>query len=178
MSNRVLQTQRLKLRPLDLLDAPEIARLIADWDVIRWLTSPPYPYALSDAELFLSHGDRTNCFAVDLCGDFGDKFVGVVSTSSLKNSPQHELGYWLGKPYWGRGIMSEATAAVVEDCFACKTEPLVSGYLLGNDASENVLTKLGFAKTQIDVDYSRPLKTDMKVQKMQLTHADWLARRG
>lgn len=43
-TGRQLLTGRLKLRPLENRDAGAIARLIDDWDVIRWLTMPPYPY--------------------------------------------------------------------------------------------------------------------------------------
>ena len=59
-----------------------------------------------------------------------------------------ELGYWLGEPYWGRGIMSEAVKGLIEAAFATRLFPrLKARALASNDGSLNVLTKAGFIRT-------------------------------
>lgn len=158
----VIRTSRLTLRPLEMTDADVITSLIADWDVIKWLTSPPYPYAVSDATWFIGDESSNGSYAIVLDGTF----CGVVGFGE-------ELGYWLGKPFWGRGIMTEAARAVVADQFARGHDRLRSGYVLGNTASENVLTKLGFVKTDIREDFSAPRNEKVRLQEMVLTRENW-----
>ncbi len=164
-TGRQLLTRRLKLRPLENRDAGAITRLIGDWDVIRWLTMPPYPYKRADAEWFI--GDQCSRGALAL--DFGEVFVGVVHLGS-------GLGYWLGKPYWGQGLMTEAAEAVIADHFAHDDTAITSAYIPGNDASCSVLAKLGFLKSNVNAGYSRPLGHDVALQGMTLTLDQWRVR--
>ncbi len=58
------------------------------------------------------------------------------------------LGYWLGKPFWGKGYMSEAAGALVDAYFDhTRTKQIVSGAFADNPVSAKVLRKLGFAET-------------------------------
>lgn len=157
----VIETDRLVLRPLERGDAEDVARLIGDWDVVRWLTSPPYPYVLEDALWYLDNGgDESRAITID------GSFCGVIGRGK-------ELGYWLGKPFWGQGIMTEAAGAVVGEHFQNSDETLLSGYLLGNERSDNVLTKLGFVETEIRPEMSKPLGTHVQIQKMELSTNRW-----
>ena len=162
---KIIETKRLLLRPLELGDAAEQARLIADWEVIRWLTSPPWPYRLEDAEWFI--GDESSD------GSYGifhqDRLCGVVGISE-------ELGYWLGAEFHGQGFMTEAAGGVVADFFENGGEVLGSGYLLGNDPSANVLKKLGFEPNGTRTELSRPLAREVTLQKVSLTRDRWRAR--
>lgn len=57
------------------------------------------------------------------------------------------LGYWVAEPHWGRGIVTEAAAALVRHVFdAYAVERVQSVVFVGNDASARVLTKLGFTQ--------------------------------
>ncbi len=56
-----------------------------------------------------------------------------------------EIGYWLGRPYWGQGFATEAAGALIAYAFrndAC--ERLTCGHFLDNPASARVIEKLGF----------------------------------
>ena len=170
----VIHTDRLTLRRHDPSDAADIARLIADWDVIKWLTSPPWPYTLADAEFFLSDGMSRETFAMLL----GDAYVGNVGLHAVEGSTDLEFGYWLGKPFWGQGLMTEAATAVVADHFDHSDQHLISGYLLGNGPSRYVLTKLGFKNTQLVNRHSVPQDKDLPLQRMRLDKVDWQARHG
>ena len=136
-----ITTDRLRLRLFQEEDANWIAREIANPKVHRWLTSVPRPYALSDAVDYL---------AVFL-NDVGHRVIesnggrqGVVSITDgeLENPP--ELGYWLMEAAWGNGYMTEAAEALVCWHQAEFGSPILSGWIKGNTASENVLRKLGF----------------------------------
>lgn len=162
---RIIETERLVLRPLELADAPMIARLIGEWGVIRWLTMPPWPYRLEDAEWFI--GDEVSNGAYGII--HGGEFCGVISVGD-------ELGYWLGTSFQGRGFMTEAASAVIGDYFEHTDEPLYSGYLTGNSRSRNVLEKLGFDQHGTRLGISRPLAREVTIQKMLLTAERWGAR--
>ncbi|MBD3663233.1 GNAT family N-acetyltransferase [Sulfitobacter aestuariivivens] len=161
-----IHTRRLTLRPIAPDDAPQITALIGDYDVARWLTLVPHPYALSDAQTFISNirnlGQHWAIVA-------DASLIGVVSIRS-------ELGYWLGKPYWGRGYMTEAASAVVSDHFDETSAPLNSGFHLGNAASAQVLRKLGFVAGGTRTAFSSASKEEVTIQEMTLTRADWQAR--
>ncbi len=97
-----IETERLLLRPLVPADAPAIARLVGDFEVSRWLSVVPHPYCEADACAFID----TIAGAWDRAITCQGTLIGVVGIGD-------SLGYWLGRPFWGRGYMSEAAAALV-----------------------------------------------------------------
>jgi len=162
-----LITKRLTLRPITLFDAADINRGLNQAGVPDWLTNVPYPYTLEDAEFYIremAQEPGTNHWAIDA----GTGLIGVISNAS-------ELGYWLNADHHGNGYMTEAAQAVVKHHFGATDNDLLSGYHLGNAASANVLTKLGFAPAhvveQIKVATGKPVKT----QRMLLTKANWIS---
>jgi [ribosomal protein S5]-alanine N-acetyltransferase len=106
----------------------------------------PYPYSLENGRTFIDNSMRLNPetnFAI--CVD--DKAVGgigFVLHSDIERISA-EIGYWLGEPYWGKGIVSDALAAVTE--YAIKTHDLRRVFAVPfayNKASARVLEKAGF----------------------------------
>ncbi len=163
----VLATDRLLLRPLRASDAPAIAEGIGDWEVARWLPRLPWPYAVKDAEDFMRDPVSIGAWLIEIAGEVaGMVHIGVTG----------ELGYWLARAFHGHGYMTEAAGALVAQHFAFGGGDLISGYLLGNGPSCNVLTKLGFSNTHIERKPSRPLNAEVDVQRMVLTASDWAAR--
>ena len=158
----ILTTNRLVLRPFEHKDAPALAELIGDWDVMKWLTSPPWPYALKDAEWFIGDRSSNGSFAITCDGSV----MGAVGGPT-------ELGYWLGQKYWGRGFMTEAAHAVVGHCFGADIDHMTSGYILGNGPSCAILTKLGFQNTHVLTEEGTPQGGDVQVQKMRLDRERW-----
>lgn len=159
---RVLKTARLLLERVGPQHAAPIVPLIGDADVSRWLTSVPHPYTAENAREFVSRApeDLGNTFAITKNGTF----MGIVSIVD-------QLGYWLGKPFWGQGYMSEATQTLVDHHFANGGAALESGYVLGNAGSARILTKLGFKPTHIKEAYVPTLGRAAPIQKMSLTRA-------
>src|SRR5580693_9233593 len=109
-----LTTERLRLRPLAPADAPRLAELANDFDVVKTTGGMPFPYTLADAERFIgrataAHPDREAHFAIELIGEGPVGCVGFYP----HESPGPELGYWLGQPFWGRGVAREMLAAVM-----------------------------------------------------------------
>lgn len=158
-----LATQRLRLRPLQTADADALYCLIDNWNVVRWLTSTPWPYTRPDMDEFIAHAAQADpsvgtplAIIVDgaPAGVFGYRHRRDEAGQPSANT---HIGYWLGEPYWGRGYMTEAACAVIANLFATTSTPAIaSGVLVGNAASLQIQMKLGFLETGRAMLLSRP----------------------
>lgn len=101
----------------------------------------------------------------------------VIGLDRHQRTGLRELGYWLGRPFWGQGLMTEAANALVADFFKHAGQELWSGYFPANAASRNVLAKLGFQPSHRETAQSRPLGRPVELQKVILKAADWDAKR-
>jgi len=156
-----VRTERLLLRPLRTSDAEPLCALFADWEVIRWLSMPPWPYTLEDADSFIrEHRDKDlrTAFAITLA----DALIGGIDVrmnpaNQSQRGPGPNLGYWLGRPYWGRGYITEAARGLLGRVFDAGLGDVVySGAFADNAASLRVQEKLGFERDGETMAYSRP----------------------
>jgi RimJ/RimL family protein N-acetyltransferase len=135
-----LKTERLTLRPFRRDDAEEFARLAGDWAVASMTSDIPYPLKADQAMLWLTPVRGEVRFAIE----YEERLVGGAGFYS-RASGSAELGFWLGRPWWGRGIASEAAREVVRHGFTLHKVPtFTSAHFADNAASRNVLRKLGF----------------------------------
>jgi len=109
----------------------------------------PYPYPKGRAEAWIARQStaRRTGVAYRFAIEFEGALVGVVSIERQENG-DHMLGYWLGEPYWGQDLMSEAVRRIIR--FARETlvlTKLVADYFTDNPASGRVLEKCGFRVT-------------------------------
>jgi RimJ/RimL family protein N-acetyltransferase len=138
VSDLVLKSPRLILRPACAEDAEDVYRNINDRDVIRMIARPPWPYPRELADVFV----RTTSSSVI---EHDGEVVGAISIDGRQHG--YNLGFWLGRRHWGKGLMSEAAATLIEAFFADLGDvSLYSAYLLDNRASWRVQEKLGFVK--------------------------------
>lgn len=144
-----LSTPRLRLRGLRTSDAPALTVGLADFEVSRWLARVPYPYDADDAAAFIDHVRHAAVAATAVT--FGivpaeardDVVVGVVALHGLDGTP--EFGYWLARHWWGTGLMTEATAAVLDWIHdRMRPERITSGAFAGNHASLAIQRRHGF----------------------------------
>ena len=136
-------TERLLLRPGWAEDAPALAAAIGDEAVSRNLSRVPWPYGPDDAHAFLALPAEPlrPCFLLFLRD--GGALVGGIG---LHGADQPELGYWIARDRWGRGLATEAGRAVValaDD--SLRVTRVVASHALDNPASGRVLGKLGFS---------------------------------
>ncbi|WP_159996172.1 bifunctional GNAT family N-acetyltransferase/(deoxy)nucleoside triphosphate pyrophosphohydrolase [Roseomonas sp. 18066] len=109
-----LRTERLTLRPLRADDAAELHRLINDWEVVRWLSRVPFPYPreLADDWIASTHKQLAegSAWHLAIVGQDGDTevLVGCVGLTREADSRRAELGYWIGRRFWGHGVAAEA----------------------------------------------------------------------
>lgn len=159
-----IRTQRLLLRPLRHPDAEPLFALFNNWSVIRYLSSPPWPYTLADAEWFvdaaITHapelGEEVQAITLDgaLIGLIG---VREREASALQRGAGPNIGYWVGEPFWGRGFMTETVHAFVQHIFKLNdTDAIYSGAFAENVASLRVQEKAGFVRDGDTTLYSKP----------------------
>jgi RimJ/RimL family protein N-acetyltransferase len=141
------RTERLLLRPSWPEDAAAIHAAIADEAVVRNLARAPWPYTACDAAEFakLDHPRHFPNFMLMLRTDGAPELVG--SCGLAERNGEAELGYWIARPHWGKGLAGEAANAVVEIARALGHRRLVSGHFTDNIASGKVLLKAGFRPT-------------------------------
>jgi [ribosomal protein S5]-alanine N-acetyltransferase len=139
--------QSIALRPPIAEDAPSIAKYANDRNVwIQLRDAMPHPYSLQDAVDWLGRNleqDPVSMFAIECEGEAIGGISLVPGTDIERRSA--ELGYWVGAPYWGRGI---ATAAVTRICrYAFEELDMLRVFatpMTSNATSRRVLEKAGF----------------------------------
>ena len=139
------RTPRLLLRPGFPEDAPALAGAIADPGIVRNLANAPWPYRMRDAEAFLA-SPRDPVLPSLLIFERGGGAPQLVGACGLGRRPSRsvELGYWIARPFWGRGYATEASTALIEIARALGILSLEGSHFVDNPASARVLEKLGF----------------------------------
>ena len=144
-----LETQRLILRPWSESDAEDLYRYAADPDVGPIAGWPVHTSEENSREIIRTVLSDPETYAVCLKSD--GKAIGSIglkiggTTDMTDRDDECELGYWLGKPFWGQGLIPEAVRALERLCFeelGCRR--LWCGYYEGNEKSRRVQEKCGF----------------------------------
>jgi 8-oxo-dGTP diphosphatase len=174
-----IETSRLALRPARMEDAAALFRLFNNWNVIRWLGPPPWPYALADMTEFISTVvPRADAAPTFLVIEKAREPIGAVSWTPREGDARPYLGYWLGEPHWNKGYMTEAVARVLDGLFGDgRTDAVASGIFVGNEGSLAVQKKLGFAVLGESSVRSRPLGKYVVHLDTLLTRARYLELR-
>lgn len=147
-----LTSERLILRPLELSDAAAVQQLAGDPDVALKTSNIPYPYEDGMAEEWIGSladlysAGKQAAFAI-ICRENADCEEKVIGAIGLMIEPQQEraeLGYWIGKPYWGRGYCSEAARVILEYGFRqLGLRRIQACHFSRNTASGRVMQKIG-----------------------------------
>lgn len=169
------RTERLLLRPGWAEDAPALAAAIADEMIVRNLATAPWPYRLRDAEAFLAQ-PRDPVLPSFLIFERTDSAPNLVGSCGLGRRPSGavELGYWIARPFWGRGYATEAASALIGVARALRLETLEGSHFLDNPASARVLEKLGFEPIGITaprMSCARGLEAQARLLRLDLSSA-------
>ena len=164
-----IETRRLTLRAPRMEDAPRLALLCNDFDISRMVSSMPWPYGLEDAEGFIARtalADRRSDAAFLIEHD-DEGVVGGLGFHARAGAPL-EVGYWIGKPFWGRGLASEAlVGAMIWAGRDWKKRVVSAGHFSDNPASGRVLCRAGFLYTgQVELRPSRARSEPVPTRSM------------
>jgi 8-oxo-dGTP diphosphatase len=115
-SGPVLDTARLRIRPLTPDDAEPLERLAGEWEVAKYTARIPHPYPPSAAAEWIAANDDDNEIALAIERRSDGAFIGCCGYSPDEPGAV-EIGYWIGRPFWRQGYASEAIAALIAYCF-------------------------------------------------------------
>lgn len=145
---------RLNLRVLELRDAAVISELVSDPDVIKQTASMTAPYRQSEAEDWI----RQELGALDgkrqvlvIEERQSGVLVGTVSVQIKRRllGRVGTIGYWIGRPYWGQGIGTEALTMFLRYCSdALRLYRFEARVFEKNEASQRVLENNGFRRSR------------------------------
>lgn len=135
-----LETDRLVLRLLAAGDVAPIIKMAGDADVARMTMRMPHPYTYDDARAFIAKARNAPVFAITL----NDRLIGCTGIHPADDGAA-DMGYWLGKSWWGQGFATEAVLELVRYGFrGLGLSRIKAGHFTDNPASERVLKKCGF----------------------------------
>ncbi|HEY8351988.1 MAG TPA: GNAT family N-acetyltransferase [Sphingomonadales bacterium] len=174
-------TPRLRLRPLAEKDLDQLVTLIGDWEVARWLARVPHPYGAEDARKFIGEVGRRMAQMRELHYGIAlrDEDLLIGGMGLVAGDQSDELGYWIGRPYWGRGYAGEAVPPLLSLAFNRLQRTRVFARILpDNHASRRLLEKLGFSYEGDRLTHFPIRARDMMLPHYEMTSALWQARYG
>ena len=139
---------RLLLRPFSLEDVPEVTALVGERDIASTTLAIPHPYKASMAEEWImkhrpsyKSGEAVD-YAIVIRNS--EILVGAIGLRISKEHRKAELGYWIGKPFWGRGFATEASQKMIQFGFMeLDLNRIYATHFVRNPASRRVLRKIG-----------------------------------
>jgi len=173
-----LETPRLRLRRLTEDDIDALVDIVSPWEVARYTSLIPHPYARSDAATFVEgalldrNANTRHVFGIErrIEGDL----IGNIEVNM--GTGDDTFGYCLSMEHWGKGYVSEAAQALVRFAFqrAGKKE-LTAAVHPDNPASMRVLEKAGFAYSHINTSIGGRC-SDVESRIYTLKAEDWFTR--
>ena len=151
-----ITTPRLILRPLTLADAPAIFAACSNPRITRYTLFDTHQSIdttiafLNDIAFPAYELNQAGPYGIVRKDDLTDTVIGCIgSMTKMEPVPCEEFGYWLAEPYWGQGLITEASQTFVDDLFASgRTKRVQAGVFAENGASIRVLEKAGLSKDE------------------------------
>jgi len=179
MSNvPTFRTSRLILREVTEADVPSYQKHFVDYEVVRHLAAGvPWPYpedgvvSYLKSEVFPYQGTEKWVWGITL-SENPSAVIGAIEL--LRKASPANRGFWLGREFWGRGYMTEATIPVTDYAFeALGFESLVFANAVGNRRSERIKEKSGARLVRIEpAEYVDPDLREKAVY--ELSKESWL----
>ena len=145
-----LTTERLLLRPWEESDAGDLFRYASDPDIGPAAGWPAHKSEEESLNIISNVFCGKEAYAVCLKED--GRAIGAIELKidrltfrDEKSDDECELGFWIGKPFWGQGLIPEASKAMLRRAFEdLNMNKVWCGYYDGNEKSKRVQEKLGF----------------------------------
>lgn len=163
------ETERIILRKWNEADAESLFEYAKDPDVGPIAGWPPHRSIEESCEVIKNVFNGAECYAI--CEkDNPSKAIGAIElklnghTDMTEQDDECELGYWIGKPFWGRGYVPEAAGALLKRAFDELGMRIVwCGYYDGNRKSKRVQEKLGFTYHHTFQENLAPLINETRI---------------
>lgn len=164
----ILQTERLILRPWCETDAESLYEYAKDPEVGPIAGWPAHKNVEESLDVIRNVFTGKECYAI--CEKDNNIAIGAIElklnghTDMTERDDECELGYWLGKAFWGRGYMPEAARELLRHGFEdIGMTTIWCGYYDGNMKSKRVQEKVGFVYHHTCDDVPVPLLNEVRV---------------
>ena len=180
MELKELKTERLILRRWEESDAESLFEYARDPDVGPIAGWPAHNSAEESLSVIKNIFTGREAYAVCLKTD--RRAIGAIElklnghTDMTERDDECELGYWLGKPFWGQGIMPEAVREMLRHVFEdIGMAKVWAGYYEGNLKSKRVQEKCGFRYQWKTEGVNVPLMHEKRTGHVNcMTRGDWM----
>lgn len=162
-------------------DLADIVFLANNHRIAANLATMPHPFALDDAKALIrkaemARGDNA-LFAIRLRST--GRFIGVARYARVEEGMPVHVGYWLGEPFWGQGLATEAVHALVDHAFTHgDMAELTAACRVTNPASRKVLIKSGFQYRDQSLIRSIAAGGTVPIERYNLERKVWKSLRS
>ncbi len=176
----VLMTERMILRPFRESDAAGLFEHAKDDRIGSIAGWPPHKSEAESLVIIQTVFSVREVYAVTLKGE--DRVIGMVGLLIGKDSHfeiadnEAELAYWIGVPHWGKGLIPEASKAVIEHAFtSLNMEALWCGFYENNAQSFRAQEKCGFKIVRTEAQQYNPFMNEYRKEHISyLSKEEWL----
>ena len=180
----IMTTDRLLLRPWEEADADDLYEYAKDGRVGPAAGWQPHTSVENSREIIRTVLSEPETYAV--CRKEDGRAIGSVGlmiggrSNACLPETQGEIGYWIGVPFWGQGLIPEATREIIRRAFEdLQLETLWCGYFDGNEKSRRVQEKCGFSYHHTDRDIYWKAMNDIRTEHItRLTREEWKESSG
>ncbi len=179
MVNKIIETERLILRPWRDTDAEAMFKYASDPDIGIIAGWPPHTSVENSREFIRTVFAAPETYAVVLkdteepVGSCGIIISNNIYSAEVKQT-EAEIGYWIGKPYWGQGLIPEAVKTMLSRCFYDLGIDIVwCVHYDGNTKSKRVIEKCGFKFHHTNHNIVSPLGDERTEHAYMMTKEDY-----
>ena len=164
----IIETKRLVLRPFVETDWKSLVSYAGDIDVARATGRIPHPYTFADAENWIAITKTKTDDHIYGIANKNNDLIGCISLTAI--SGEWVLGYWLGRDHWHKGLMREAsTALLAEAQRSLAPAQLTATVFKDNSRSLALLRFLGFKMSSESVQFCVARGHEVDVHELSLS---------
>ncbi len=173
-----LPARRLDLRPFHLDDAPLVQRLAGDRAIAHTTLRIPHPYPDGAAKVWIgthapAFADDAQCTLAVVSHEAG-QLIGAIHLGIDRTADSAELGYWIGRAWWGQGYATEAAQTLVRFGFReLRLHRIHATHLTRNPASGRVMQKLGMRHEGTCRGATKKWGIHEDLELYGLLHSEW-----
>ena len=179
--NRIVATERLLLRLFQSSDVEDITRLCNNYNVSKSTLFIPYPYIPDYAIAWIATleeefvNEKSYNFAIT--DKTTKELYGGIGLSHNAGDKNGETGFWLGEPFWGKGIAAEAAKAIIDFAFSEKKfHKVYARHFESNPPSGKVLQKCGMSREGMLLEHILKENKYENVVHYGIINAGWRQR--
>ncbi|WP_297588695.1 GNAT family N-acetyltransferase [Roseibium sp.] len=172
---------RVRLDKLRKDDLADLVFLANNKTVAANLATMPYPFTVHDGRAMIAKADlhhiNSAIFAIRLKST--GRLIGIARYAVVEAGGPVHVGYWLGEPFWGQGLATEAVHALVDHAFTYNDiEELQGSCRVTNPASRRVLVKSGFQYRDQAMIRSVGAGGSVPIERYTLERKVWKSLKG